>query len=389
MSGQERFAQGVDIGIDGLDDEQLFALFLDATLPAVDRRHAGNDVDACREPLLDEGVRKRAGIKRSADRGQNDDWIHGAIVSPVQSPAVFRRVLLLLVIAVILFAGYEWLTFPDVAALATKPPATTAFMEERKAELRAAGKSDAIAYRWVPYARISPYLRRAVLVAEDDTFFEHDAVDVKGLEEAIRKDWTRRTLTHGGSTITQQLAKNLYLSPSRNPLRKVKEYFIARSLESHLTKKRILEIYLNVAEMGERVYGAEAGAESYFQASAGSLTPSQAALLAACLPNPRLMNPAAPNKRLRWRQRMVLSRMRRWGYLFEKEVLTEKKPPAAATPAAETTATVDPALQQTPPTDTATPEPASTTETAPTTTETAPPPTQTQPTPPPETTTTR
>jgi monofunctional biosynthetic peptidoglycan transglycosylase len=255
-------------------------------------------------------------------------------------------------------------------------------MEQRKAELRAAGKNDAIDYRWVPYARISPYLRRGVLVAEDDTFYEHDGVDVKALEEAIRKDWERKKATHGGSTITQQLAKNLYLSPSRNPLRKVKEYFLARSLENHLSKKRILELYLNVVEMGEHIYGAEAAAHYYFHTSAAGLSPSQAALLAGCLPNPRLMNPDAPNKRLRFRQRMVLSRMRRWGYLFEKEVLTEKKPTAAA-PVTETTATTettDTALQQTPPTDTATPEPAPT-DTAPppaTETETPPPPTTAQ-----------
>jgi monofunctional biosynthetic peptidoglycan transglycosylase len=302
---------------------------------------------------------------------------------------MFRRILLIAFVAVILFVGYEWITFPDVAALATSPPATTAFMEQRKAELRAAGKPDAIDYRWVPYARISPYLRRAVLVAEDDTFFEHDAVDVKGVQEAIEKDWAHKKLTHGGSTITQQLAKNLYLSPSRNPFRKVKEYFIARSLESHLTKKRILEIYINVVEMGERVYGAEAAAQAYFHSAAASLSPSQAALLAACLPNPRVMNPASPNKRLRWRQRMVLSRMRRWGYLFEKEVLTEKKP-APSAPVTETTATVDTALQQVPATDTATPEPPTeTTETVPPTetvpkTETQPPPATTTTSPPKE-----
>jgi monofunctional biosynthetic peptidoglycan transglycosylase len=294
---------------------------------------------------------------------------------------VFRRLILIVIVAVVLFAGYEWITFPDVSALASSPPVTTAFMEQRKAELRAAGKSDAIDYRWVPYARISPYLRRAVLVAEDDTFFEHGGVDVNALQEAIRKDWAHKKMTHGGSTITQQLAKNLYLSPSRNPLRKVKEYFIARSLESHLSKKRILELYLNVVEMGERVYGAEAASQAYFHTSALALSPSQAALLAGCLPNPRVMNPASPNKRLRFRQRMVLSRMKRWGYLFEKEVLTEKKPEPAA-PATATTATVDTALQQTPPTDTATPEPAP----EPTSTETAPPPTETVP--PPETTTT-
>jgi len=294
---------------------------------------------------------------------------------------VFRRIFLIVIVAVVLLVGYEWITFPDVAALATNPPATTAFMEQRKAELRAAGKSDAIDYRWVPYARISPYLRRAVLVAEDDTFFEHGGVDVNALQEAIRKDWAHKKMTHGGSTITQQLAKNLYLSPSRNPLRKVKEYFIARSLESHLSKKRILELYLNVVEMGEHIYGAEAASQAYFHTSASALSPSQAALLAGCLPNPRVMSPASPNKRLRFRQRMVLSRMKRWGYLFEKEVLTEKRPEPAA-PATATTATVDTALQQTPPTDTATPEPVP----EPTSTDTAPPPTETVP--PPETTTT-
>lgn len=293
---------------------------------------------------------------------------------------MFRRLLLLVVMAIVVVVGYEWITFPDVTELATKPPATTAFMEQRKAELRAAGKSDAIDYRWVSYGRISPYLRRGVLVAEDDAFYEHGGVDVKALQEAIRKDWARKKATHGGSTITQQLAKNLYLSPSRNPLRKIKEYFIARSLESHLTKKRILELYLNVVEMGERIYGAEAAAQAYFHTSAASLSPSQAALLAGCLPNPRIMNPGAPNKRLRARQRMVLSRMRRWGYLFEKEVLTEKKPAPAAAPVSETTATVDTALQQTPPTDTATPEPPATTDTtgsAPPATESTPPPTTT------------
>lgn len=301
---------------------------------------------------------------------------------------MFKRLALALLVLVGIYVGFEWITFPDTARLAKQPPATTAFMEARKAELRAAGKDDQLLHTWVPYERISPYLRRGVLVAEDDSFYEHKGVDVKGLQEALRKDWAHKKLTHGGSTITQQLAKNLYLSSSRNPLRKIKEYFIARSLESHLTKKRILELYLNVAEMGDRVYGAEAAARYYFQTSAAALSAQQAALLAGCLPNPRIMNPGSPNKRLRWRQRMVLSRMHRWGYLFEKEVLTEKAPPAAA-PATDTTATVDTALQQAPPTDTATPVPTETTETAPPLVESNPETTTTGSQPPPETTTTR
>ena len=272
------------------------------------------------------------------------------------------------------YIAYAWLTFPDVSKLETGWPTTTAFMEQRKAELRSEGKDDTLQYTPVPYARISPYLRRAALVAEDNDFYEHKGVDVEALKDAIRRDWEKKKLTQGGSTITQQLAKNLYLNPSRNPLRKIKEYFIARSLENHLSKKRILELYLNVVEMGERVYGAEAASRAYFHTSASSISPSQAALLAGCLPNPREMDPAAPNKRLRARQRMILSRMRRWGYLFEEEVLTEKK-----------NAPPPPELKQTPPSDTATPEPTETTTTTEGTegtettgtSETAPPPTTT------------
>ncbi|HEX8171247.1 MAG TPA: monofunctional biosynthetic peptidoglycan transglycosylase [Thermoanaerobaculia bacterium] len=252
-----------------------------------------------------------------------------------------KRLLLVLVLALVAIAAYEWLTFPDVAVLAKEPPKTTAFMERRKELLRDEGKSDALEWKWVAYGSISPYLRRGVLVAEDNDFYEHKGVDTKAMKEAFERDWKRRKITHGGSTITQQLAKNLYLSSSRNPLRKVKEYFIARALEKHLTKKRILEIYLNVVEMGERVYGAEAAARHYFGKSAAALTPREAALLAGCLPNPRVMNPGDPNKRLRARQKMILSRMRRWGYLYEREVLTEKKPAAEVTQTTETMAPSD------------------------------------------------
>jgi monofunctional biosynthetic peptidoglycan transglycosylase len=251
---------------------------------------------------------------------------------------VLKRIVLIIFAILVAWLAFELITFPDVAALAKERPKTTAFMEQRKERLRAQGKSDELQWRWVAYGSISPYLRRAVLVAEDNSFYEHEGVDVEGMKDAFERNWKRRKLTHGGSTITQQLAKNLYLSPSRNPLRKVREYFIARSLEKHLTKKRILEIYLNVVEMGERVYGAEAASRHYFSKSASALSTSQAALLAGCLPNPVTMNPGKPNKRLRARQRMILSRMKRWGYLLEREVLTEKKP-AKAEPATTTTAT--------------------------------------------------
>jgi monofunctional glycosyltransferase len=290
---------------------------------------------------------------------------------------VLKRLTLIGLGLLLAWLAFEIITFPDVAALKDAPPKTTAFMELRRKQLRRQGKSDELQWTWVSYGRISPYLRRAVLVAEDNTFYDHEGVDTKGMREAFERNWKRRKLTHGGSTITQQLAKNLYLSPSRNPVRKIREYFIARSLEKHLTKKRILEIYLNVVEMGERTYGAEAAARHYFKKSASALTTSQAALLAGCLPNPRVMNPGNPNKRLRARQRMILSRMRRWGYLIEREVLTEKKPEArtetASDTAPATNTDVPPATDTdlTPATDTETAEPTETTETTETSTETS------------------
>ncbi len=259
---------------------------------------------------------------------------------------MFKRILLVILAVVIVYVLYVWITFPDVSRLATEPPKTTAFMEERRDELRREGKDDHIDYRWVPYSAISPSLRRAVLVAEDDTFYEHGGVDVQAMRDALKRDWQRKKVTHGGSTITQQLAKNLYLSPSRNPIRKVKEYFLARSLEDHLTKKRILELYLNVVEMGDRVYGAEAASRAYFGVPASALSPNQAALLAGSLPNPRVMNPAVPNRRLRSRQRMILARMKRWGYLVEEATLVEKPKEQAAplpepVPSTETTQTTE------------------------------------------------
>ena len=282
---------------------------------------------------------------------------------------MFKRVIGIALAVVAIFVAYEWITFPDVSQLKSDWPKTTAFMELRRRELRAAGKDDTLLYHPVAYSKISPYLRRAVLVAEDNEFYEHKAVDVEALKAAIEKDWQRKKLTQGGSTITQQLAKNLYLNPSRNPIRKIEEYFIARSLENHLSKKRILELYLNVVEMGERVYGADAAAHFYFHAPASAISPSQAALLAGCLPNPRAMDPGSPNSRLRARQRMILARMRRWGYLFEEEVLA---------PVPKKNVPPPPELEQTPATDTATPAPTQTTTSTETTgttetTETQPP----------------
>jgi monofunctional biosynthetic peptidoglycan transglycosylase len=204
---------------------------------------------------------------------------------------------------------YAYLTLPDVRPLAASNPTTTAFIELRADEAREKGQKPRRVQRWVGYSHLSPDLKRAVLVAEDDAFFQHEGVDLAQLQESLEIDWAKGKFTRGASTITQQLAKNLYLSPSKNPLRKLRELIIARRLEAELRKARILEIYLNVIEWGDGIYGAEAAAQTYFRSAASNLDPNEAALLAGAIINPRLLNPARPTGRLLRRQQLILRRM--------------------------------------------------------------------------------
>ncbi len=161
----------------------------------------------------------------------------------------------------------------------------------------------------MPYGQISPNLKRAVLVAEDAAFFDHDGIDLDEIKASLEKNWDEGQFLRGASTITQQLAKNLYLSPSRNPMRKVKELFITRRLEAALTKRRILEIYLNVIEWGDGIFGCEAAARAYFGKPAADLSQDEAALMAGAIINPREHSPAKPTKRLLRRQQIILRRM--------------------------------------------------------------------------------
>jgi monofunctional biosynthetic peptidoglycan transglycosylase len=220
-----------------------------------------------------------------------------------------RRILI--AIPAILFgcAAYVYLTVPDVRPLRTTNPQSTAFMDLRAREARVRGEKPRRVLRWVPYSRISQHLVRAVLVTEDSKFWQHSGLDYEQIKESMEVNLERGEFARGASTITQQLAKNLYLSPSKNPIRKLRELIIARRLEQELTKQRILELYLNVIEWGEGIYGAEAAARTYFRKPASQLDASESALLAAAIANPRIMNPAQPTARLRRRQAMVMRRM--------------------------------------------------------------------------------
>jgi monofunctional biosynthetic peptidoglycan transglycosylase len=207
-------------------------------------------------------------------------------------------------------------SLPEVEYLRRENPKTTAFMERYKERERSKGRRPALRWSWTPISAMSPDLVHAVLISEDDMFYQHKGVDWDSVREAARYNWEKGRFARGASTITQQLARNLYLSPSKNPLRKVKEFLIARRLEDHLSKRRILELYLNVAEWGPGIYGAAEASRAYYGKEPGALGPDEAAALAAALPSPRRLNPARPaGPKLLQRRQVILERMRGAGYL--------------------------------------------------------------------------
>lgn len=237
---------------------------------------------------------------------------------------------LILVGAVGVWLAYELLTFPSISALRTENPVTTSMIEYRLSEARAEGKEGKKYMIWMPIGQISPHLQRAVLAGEDSRFFQHDGFDweaiQKAWDEAVREGekeakesgdydpngWIppMPSFKRGASTVTQQLAKNLYLSEDRNFLRKGREAVYTYFLERELSKKRILEIYLNVIEWGDGVYGAEAASRRYFKKSASNLTREEAAFLAAMVPSPlNVFNPEKNRKRVVRRQRVLLKYM--------------------------------------------------------------------------------
>jgi monofunctional glycosyltransferase len=205
---------------------------------------------------------------------------------------------------------FIWLiTMPDISSLQKANPSTTALMDSREAQARTKGQTVERHWRWVPLSRVSSHLRRAVVAAEDASFFVHEGFDWEGIKDAALYNLEKGELKRGGSTITQQLAKNLYLSSERSILRKVREALITRSLERHLSKERILEIYINVAEWGNGVYGAEAAARHYFKKPAREVTEEEAAWLAAILPAPRRYDPLRKTRALTRRYERILRRM--------------------------------------------------------------------------------
>ena len=199
------------------------------------------------------------------------------------------RLLLIIAIGLTALAAWTWLTWPDVAALANENPTSTAFIDAART------RGDDVQWRWAPSSEISLELKKAVLAAEDLSFFSHSGFDTHELKIAAR-DAVRGKKLRGASTITQQLAKNLWLTPSRSPLRKIREAILTRQLETHLSKKRILDLYLNVVQFGPTIYGVDTAARRYFGIPASDLNARQAAALAACLPRPSSWHPGVDTR---------------------------------------------------------------------------------------------
>jgi monofunctional biosynthetic peptidoglycan transglycosylase len=223
-------------------------------------------------------------------------------------------------------------SLPDVARLERRAPAQTSLMQKRVVEARAKGRTLRIDQRWIPYEQISPTLRRAVLIAEDDAFFSHGGLDWNEIRASMKRNIEAGRVIRGGSTITQQLARNLYLGNERTVTRKLKEIILARRIERVLTKRRIFELYLNLIEWGDGVFGIEAAAHRYFGVPASTLDARQSALLAAVIINPRRFDAANPNRRIERRARMILGRMWHRGFIGEAEYLvsTGQAPAAPA-----------------------------------------------------------
>jgi len=240
--------------------------------------------------------------------------------------------------------------YPNVAQLKKYHPKKTAFMEYRERQWEKEGKKKRLVHYWVPINRISPYVVKAVIIAEDDKFWRHEGFDYEAIQKALEKDLKKKSFSAGGSTITQQLAKNLFLSPHKNPLRKLKEAILTWRLERHLSKRRIIELYLNYAEWGDGIFGIEAAARHYFGKSAMALTALEGARLAAVLPNPLKYHPLMESGYVAKRTNHIYRIMVNRGIVIPvyEDVMTEeqKTPPE---PPAEREEIAPPAEEEPPP----------------------------------------
>jgi monofunctional biosynthetic peptidoglycan transglycosylase len=218
---------------------------------------------------------------------------------------------------VVAFIFHLVLTLPDISDLKTHNPKKTALMEIRIKQAEKDGKEFKFMQNWVPFAQIPQILKDTVRIAEDAGFYWHKGIDFDEIKESIKKNIQEKKFARGGSTITQQLAKNLYLSPKKNLFRKIKEYLIAKKLEKGLSKDRIFELYLNVIELGPGVFGVEAASQYYFGFSVDELSLEEIVRLVAVLPRPLNSDVWDDSPWLKWRCRWLLHKLQLYEYISE------------------------------------------------------------------------
>jgi len=241
------------------------------------------------------------------------------VVKPAKRRKLWRWLLPIAVLTPVAVTAYILLTLPDVSDLKTNNPSSTAFMRSRQEEARRKGRTILIQKEWVDFAGIPELLKEAVRITEDASFYWHKGIDFEEIRESIKRDIREKRFARGGSTITQQLAKNIFLSPSKNPLRKVREYFIAKRMEKALGKERIFTLYLNLIELGPGIFGVQAASRHYFGRDVSELSVEEIVRLTAIIPRPVTTDPLGSKKWLNWRCRMILGKLKLYKKIDEDE----------------------------------------------------------------------
>jgi len=237
--------------------------------------------------------------------------------SPWRKGILFCFLFLIVILLAIYIAIQS--SMPDVTTLINSNPETTALIEQRKMEAANAGKKIWIRQNWVSFGKIPKLLKRTVRISEDANFYFHEGIDLDELEESIKKNWEKGEFARGASTITQQLAKNLYLSTEKSIWRKFREYFITRELESTLSKNRIFHLYLNIIEYGRGIFGVESASKYYFGKSVSDLNPEEIIRLTAVIPKPLSVKPIQNSKWMLWRCRWITDKLLLYKYIEETE----------------------------------------------------------------------
>jgi monofunctional biosynthetic peptidoglycan transglycosylase len=259
--------------------------------------------------LTSKNQSKKKGLSITADNGMLKRRNRLFLIGKISFTLFF-------LIIIPLCVTYLWLTTPEVEWLQTTNPQETAMMRYRAGQAHHSGQLLRRKWEWVALSRISPHLTQAVIIAEDRLFFQHKGFDWDSIQGALRTNIMSRRIVRGASTITQQLAKNLFLNPSRNLIRKIREALITYQMEKKLSKERILELYLNVIEMGPEIYGLEAASQSYFQKPADELSISEAIRLASVINNPYRFSPVEDkNERMKNKQYYIVMFMLQTGVI--------------------------------------------------------------------------